>query len=213
MGKRSDFKRRAQDFYQTPRAAVEPLLPHLPERFTYVEPCAGAGALIQALSSFEGVSHDGRFCPLLEYGSDIAIPDQLWASEVENISSSKAYVPFQHFRVQDALDIKEVEPRVDFFVTNPPWSRPTLHALIMHLSAIRPTFLLFDADWAHTKQAAPYLAHCRKIVSAGRIKWIPGSAYTGKDNCAWHLFDQSNGTETRKPTEFWGRTAATNGVG
>jgi|TARA_R110002020_G_scaffold84979_10_gene210069 hypothetical protein len=219
MGKRSDFKRRANDFYQTPRAAVEPLLPHLPERFTYIEPCAGDGALIRALSSFEGVSHDGRFCPLLEYGSDIAIPDQLWASEVQSIrNSSSGREDFRASKIvfhQDALEIKKdnVEPRVDFFVTNPPWSRPTLHALIMHLSAIRPTWLLFDADWAHTKQAAPYLAHCRKIVSVGRCKWIPGSPHTSKDSCSWYLFDHPDGTETRKPTEFWGRTTDTNGVG
>ena len=184
---------------------MEPLLPHLPERFTYVEPCAGAGALIQALSSFEGVSHDGRFCPLLEYGSDIAIPDQLWASEVENISSSKDYVPFQHFRVQDALDIKDVEPRVDFFVTNPPWSRPTLHALIMHLSAIRPTWLLFDADWAHTRQAAHYMVFLRRIVSVGRIKWIPDSPHTGKDNCAWHLFSTNYPGVVEPAPQFFGR--------
>ena len=52
----------------------------------------------------------------------------------------------------------------------------------------RPTWLLFDADWAHTKQARPYLKYCDKIVSVGRVKWIPDSKMTGKDNCAWYLF-------------------------
>jgi hypothetical protein len=37
-------------------------------------------------------------------------------------------------------------------ITNPPWSRDILHPMILHLSSISPTWLLFDADWAHTKQ-------------------------------------------------------------
>jgi len=53
----------------------------------------------------------------------------------------------------------------------------------------RPTWLLFDADWAHTKQAIPYLEMCLKIVAVGRVKWIEGSEGPGKDNAAWYLFD------------------------
>ena len=32
------------------------------------------------------------------------------------------------------------------------------------------------------------MKRCRKVVSVGRLKWIPGSKHTGKDNCAWYLF-------------------------
>jgi hypothetical protein len=39
------------------------------------------------------------------------------------------------------------------------------------------------------------------IVSVGRVKWIEGSKNTGKDNCAWYLFDLKNKTAT----EFFGR--------
>ena len=38
MGKRSDFERIPRDYYPTPYSAVEPLLPHLPENFTFAEP-------------------------------------------------------------------------------------------------------------------------------------------------------------------------------
>jgi hypothetical protein len=186
MGKRSDFARRERDFYPTPVAAVEPLIPHLPERFTYIEPCFGDGALVRALSSFEGVAHGGRFCPMLEYASDIELPPTR--------HGLRAYV-------KDALAIEEAEADVDFFITNPPWSRPILHRLILHLSEIRPTWLLFDADWVHTKQAAPYLEYCRKIVSVGRVKWIPDSPHTGKDNACWYLFDYGT---SATPPEFWG---------
>ena len=184
MGKRSDFARRERDFYPTPVAAVEPLIPHLPEQFTYIEPCFGDGALVRALSSFEGVAHGGRFCPTLEYASDIAPSGDVGA------------------RTLDAFRIEDADADVDLFVTNPPWSRPILHRLIVHLSAIRPTWLLFDADWMHTKQAAPFLEYCRKIVSVGRVKWIPDSPSTGKDNCAWFLFDYCT---SKTPPEFWGR--------
>jgi hypothetical protein len=55
-----------------------------------------------------------------------------------------------------------------------------------------PTWLLFDADWMHTRQSAPFMPHLRKIVSVGRVKWIPDSPFTGKDNCCWYLFDQTS---------------------
>jgi len=76
--------------------------------------------------------------------------------------------------------------------------------MIEHFSDMRPTWLLFDADWMHTKQSAPYLWRLRKIVSVGRLKWIPDSRYTGKDNCCWYLFDGRKNDES--PTFFGRRT-------
>ena len=52
MGKRSNFTRREADFYQTPRAAVVPLIPHLRGIRSFAEPCAGDGALVRHLESF-----------------------------------------------------------------------------------------------------------------------------------------------------------------
>jgi hypothetical protein len=98
----------------------------------------------------------------------------------------------------DALDIKASGAHL--FITNPPWSRNFLHPLILHLSNILETWLLIDADWIHTKQSAPYIRRCRKIVSIGRIKWFGNM--TGKDSCAWHLFDKHHDS-----TIFYGRVA------
>ena len=78
----------------------------------------------------------------------------------------------------------------DIICTNPPWTRQLLHPLINHFMRQCPTWLLFDADWAHTLQAAPYLPHCAKIVAVGRVKWIAQSAFESKDNAAWYLFDR-----------------------
>lgn len=88
---------------------------------------------------------------------------------------------------QDALTTPI--PTVDAIITNPPWTRALLHPMIVRFQRIAPTWLLFDADWAHTKQACQMLDQCSHIVSVGRVKWIEGSENTGKDNAAWYRFD------------------------
>lgn len=173
MGKRSDFERVERDFYPTPIEAVRPLIPHLPEKGAFTEPCAGDGRLIGWLANdyFRCVS-----------SYDIA-------PMAEDIGK------------QDALTFK---PKFvgNCFITNPPWDRKILHPLIEHLTTMAPCWLLFDADWAHTKQSAQYMPWLAKIVSVGRVKWIEDSKMTGKDNCAWYLFDRNH----VGPTEFYGRT-------
>jgi hypothetical protein len=183
MGKRSNFKRRPQDAYDTPEAAVFPLLPFLPDgRFIYHEPCAGMGALWSAISK-----HKDAYATLSDIRIRGDLPLNNWCFEFDAIH----------------LD-EDMIGDADYIITNPPWTRQILHPMIEHLSAMRPTWLLFDADWMHTKQAVPYLQWCRKIVSVGRVKWIPDSPHTGKDNCAWYLFDQS----VKGPTVFYGRDNA-----
>lgn len=174
MGKRSNFPRRAQDAYDTPASAVKPLLPHLPAAFNYWEPCAGRGALIDVLP--------GRAVN----ASDIA-------------PRRDDILPIDAFQIQ----MKPLyEKAWDYIITNPPWSRPILHDMIQHFAAMRPTWLLFDADWMHTKQAIPHLALCRKIVSVGRVSWMENGT-SGMDNCAWYLFDAAAEGET----QFVGRAA------
>ena len=53
------------------------------------------------------------------------------------------------------------------------------------------TWLLFDADWMHTIQAAPFWTLCKKIVSVGRVQWIEDSKTSGMDNAAWYLFSKN----------------------
>ena len=174
MGKRSDVERKPRAFYPTPFEAVEPLIKHLPRQFGFAEPCAGDGALCGHLEHYGGVC--------------------MWASDIEP----------QHKGIhkEDYETIGELEClESDFIITNPPWDRKILHPMIDHFRKIRPTWLLFDADWMHTKQASPYLFNCEKIISVGRIKWFGNM--TGKDNCAWYLF-----TDDYRPlqeTGFYGR--------
>ena len=170
MGKRSDFERQPRDFYPTPKEAVIPLLPHLPEKGLFAEPCAGDGRLIEHIEELTSLSG-------------------YWMTDIE---------PHADFIGNgDALTDKIVG--CDICITNPPWDRKILHPLIDNLSNQLPTWLLFDADWMHTKQSVPYIKMCSKIVSVGRIKWFGNM--TGKDNCAWYLFDREANN-----TIFYGRT-------
>ena len=75
-------------------------------------------------------------------------------------------------------------------ITNLPYQRKLMHALIMHFMRAAPfVWLLIDFDWSATRQAAPFLRHCTDVVPVGRLRWIEGSEHTGKDNFAWYRFD------------------------
>lgn len=173
MGKRSSFERIPRDFYPTPVEAVRPLLAHLAPGTRFVEPCAGDGRLVDHLAAA------GHVC-----------------ASAYDIEPRRGDI-----RQHDAMD--RLVGNLDCFITNPPWDRSILHPLIAHLSRQAPTWLLFDADWMHTRQSAPFMPMLRKIVSVGRVKWIADSPFTGKDNCCWYLFD---GTADA-PAQFVGRAA------
>lgn len=174
MGKRSDFERRPQDRYYTPREGVKPLLPFLPRRTIFAEPCAGDGRLARHLEEA------GHNCSQMT-DIDPAHPD---------------------IAQGNAMDFWIADATTDMIITNPPWSRPILHDLIQYLPSLRPTWLLFDADWMHTRQSRDHIKTCEKIVSIGRLKWIEGSKSVGKDNCCWYFFP---GGHTEGP-RFYGRT-------
>ena len=175
MCKRSDFERKPRDFYPTPMEAVKPLIPHLPRKFTFAEPCAGDGALCRHLEHYGGVC--------------------MWASDIDPQLEGIHKNDYSEIGYNELIES-------EYIITNPPWDRVILHPMIEHLSKQKPTWLLFDADWMHTKESIPFLRFLHKIVSVGRIKWFGNT--TGKDNCAWYLFDAQ--TPPIMGTFFYGRT-------
>lgn len=181
MAKRSDFVRRERDAYFTPLKAVAPLIPHLPAgRFTFAEPCAGDGRLVAHIQNLTQDRGQWRFMSDIEpAGPGI---DTLSAFDITE----------QHVAGSDLI------------ITNPPWDRKLLHPMITHLSALRPTWLLFDADWAFTKQSANFMPLCHKMIAIGRVKWIEDSKSVGKDNATWYFFDKNRCAAT----EFYGRKEA-----
>lgn len=179
MGKRSNFERVPRDFYPTPVEAVRPLLPHLAPRTLFIEPCAG----------------DARLCEHLIDAGHIVIG----AYDIEPRDPRVKRCDAKRFTIAPTT----YPPAI--FITNPPWDRGELHPIIERLSSLRPTWLLFDADWMHTKQSAPFMSLLRKIVSVGRVKWIADSPFTGKDNCCWYLFDAR--ADRWPEVQFVGRAA------
>lgn len=138
----------------------------------YAEPCYGEGDLIKHITDLWDTDEEYQPYARCNYHGDIADG-------------------------RDALKLTEKDVRhCDYIITNPPWTRSILHPLIDHFRRLRPTFLLFDAPWAFTKQAIPYLKYCSDIIVVGRLKWIPGSKYTSKDDCCWYKFISEETTTT-----------------
>jgi hypothetical protein len=168
MTKRSSgrFKRRKNDAYPTPLAPVLPLIPWLQQRGvrTFAEPCCGDGDLVRHLESH------GLRCA--------------YAGDITGWRDGRG----RPVAGQDALATTDYGS-IDAIITNPPWTRCLLHPLIRHFQQIAPTWLLFDSDWAHTKQARPYLRSCTDILPVGRVIWIAGTTRHGFDNAAWYRFD------------------------
>jgi hypothetical protein len=96
-----------------------------------------------------------------------------------------------------------LEP-TDVFITNPPWSRPILHEIVVNLSDQAATWLLIDFNWLARRQAGPYLPRLRKVVIIGRVKWIEDSPFTGKDDSVWCKFTRPSA----EPAIFIGRQMA-----
>jgi hypothetical protein len=174
MGKRSDFPRRDRDYYPTPFEVAEPLFPFLKDVSTFVEPMSGDGSLVRHLET----TH----------------MECLWSSDIEPQDKG--------IKKQDAFTIEEPSiMEADVIITNPPWTRPILHKAIEYFINMKPTWLLFDHDWTCTKQSAPLMRYCRKIISVGRVKWIPGTKHTSKDSVCWYLFTKQDSGAPR----FYGR--------
>jgi hypothetical protein len=182
MAKRSDYIKIARDKYYTPIDAVKPLIPFLPlNDFLFCEPCGGDGRLINHIEQLSKGTCSAA------YDIEPDVPD------IEELDST--LLEEQHLHGADLI------------ITNSPWTRTKasgylLHELIRVFSDLRPTYLLFDADWIHTIQSSELVKErlC-KIISIGRVKWIEDSAGSGKDNACWYLFD----AKKAGPTQFYGR--------
>ncbi len=164
MGKRSSFERRDRDFYRTPIEAVAPLIAHLPAG-EFAEPCAGDGALVDAI---EHLSKRRVRC--------------VWKADIEPQRADITAKDFLATGEDDGL------ADADFIITNPPWDWPTF-SQIASMAALwrKPAWFLLPADYAHNRRCAELLKRCERIVSIGRVKWIADSPASGKENCAWYL--------------------------
>lgn len=177
MAKRDSgkFERIPNDLYRTfDERAHRRLNPLLQPRTRFIEPCAGHGDLVTGLHVL------GHRC-VGAYDIDPQRPD---------------------IQRGDATRMRWNNLGRVIFITNPPWTRPILHAIILHLCRQAPTWLLFDSDWLYCDQAAPFMRYLRRVVAVGRLRWIEGTTMDGRENASWYLFD---GTKPAEPIIFHGR--------
>ena len=175
MSKRSPgHPQRPHGFWPTPRAAIAPLVPYLPPRATWGDPCAGDLALVDGIAD---LWPDGR----CTFAADII-------ARVPGVDE------------QDALTIKAWPDMPSIWITNPPWplggkrGDPAL-SIIRHLCQLAPTWCLLPWDFAANDYFRHASAWCVEIVPIGRVSWM-GNGTAGKDNCAWYQFDARNRRNT-----------------
>jgi hypothetical protein len=157
--------RRANDWYATPRKAVEPLIRHLPEYGTFCEPCAGDGALAKHI---DDLTEGGVWPKVL--------------LDIEPKSPSIAEWDALKLTDQDVLGC-------DYIITNPPFLWSILKPMLDLFPTLKPTWLLLPFGYAANKRMAPYMKICKKVQPIGRVKWIEDSKQSSTDDFAWYLFD------------------------
>lgn len=165
MGKRSDFAKIPKDKYYTWDArAYVPMRSIFRKIETFIEPCAGGGDMIEHLQ---------KLGPACIYACDIE-PTGRW-------------FPIERHSYEEIPE--EYLLSADYIITNPPWTRSVMHPFIEWCIQSRlPAWLLIDTNWASSKQARPFLAYCSDIVPTPRLKWIPDSKDSAKDDTAWYRF-------------------------
>ena len=172
MGKRSDFDKIPKDKYYTWDArAYAPMRGIFRKIGTFIEPCAGGGDMIRALE---------QIGPRCVYACDIepTCPDGATPEHID----AHSYEQIPRLAVE----------RADYIITNPPWTRSAMHPFIEWcIASGKPAWLLIDTNWASSKQARPLLAYCSDIVPTPRLKWIPDSKDSAKDDTAWYRFQET----------------------
>lgn len=166
-------------FWPTPKSAVLPLLPHLPRKSKFMEPCAGNAALVDHLLEF------GHW-PVWQ--SDIEPRNEI----VSKYNALKLFAPNPFD--PDAIKYWIRNIGADFIITNPPFSRnniKTLKEMIRLFAAARPTWLLLPAGFKYNAYAKEFMPYCEKIVAIGRVIWIEGTEEFSTKDYAWFLFDKN----------------------
>lgn len=157
-----------RNLVDTPPEAVEPLLTHLPPGLRFIEPCAGAGKLRDALVSGRGGGGGGLVC--------------VDAFDVQPRGPG--------VRTGDARTCNPTH----VCISNPPYDRalavPILDAACTWTVS---SWWLTPLDWLANTWFAPFAPHVSRIIPVGRVSWVRtesgGPTGPGFDNSVWIELD------------------------
>ena len=159
MGKTSDFERRENDTYDTwDTRAVKPLSAFFMPGAEFIEPCAGRGALVDQLRGMGLVCTEAF--DIVPRRSDIATGNVF----------DRRFSP------------------ADRVITNAPFFRPVLNAVIDHVSPQCELWLLAPASWLFTHHYRRHGGLLHFVLPIGRLRWIEGTKHDHKEDCAWYRF-------------------------
>ena len=161
----SGFARKAHDAYDTPPEAVAPLVRFLSGHASYVEPCAGAGRLIEGLA--------------------------LHAPWLRCVCASDLHPRAEGIFAEDAASLT-VPLHANVVITNPPWPHPGKSgdpavSIILNLCRQRTTWALLPFSFAANRYFARVSAHCFTVAPIGRVSW-EGNGVPGTKDAAWFGF-------------------------
>ena len=152
------YERKAGDFYPTPAWVTRCLLDTVPLRGIVWEPCAGQGAMAKVIA---------------DAGHQVIATDLTWMNGCV----------FPVVGGVDALQAR-LPAGVRSVVTNPPYRRDLLPALVEHwLSLLEPVggqlCLLLRSLWGESQRGqastSKHPAYAGRIKLPGRIRWLEGT--------------------------------------
>lgn len=175
MGKRTDYEKRARDYYWTPLEPIKPLVPFLLGQ-AYGEPCVGGGHLVK------GINHYTFRLPNR--------PRCLWSSDLApDYERLRQNTPYLTPKTVSGTKLRWYDLReVDILVSNPPFSWNILQALMRVFLSLKPTWLLLPSDMASNQRFSPFMGVCSDIIPVGRVSWME-NGQSGMENYSWYLFD------------------------
>ncbi len=183
MARKSTFDRVPNDWYATPRHAVLPLIPYLPQSpFTFMNPCAGRG---------HGIARLAEEAPQGICTAAFWIPGNGTQPEPAAPAPGKIVLG-NSWDDEDSNFVENWPSRsvASMIISNPVYRNDWLFPLLTRAVADgRPSWWLIPSDKLFTHLWAEINPHARKTVPVGRVKWFPGSKYGGTQNFVWVLLD------------------------
>lgn len=165
-------------FHPTVAECIPSLVPFIRDYETYIEPCAGAGHLIDHL--------ENALPQIICVGACDINPKKHW------ITKSDCFDYVNNF---DKVNYESCcFDDVDAIITNPPYSRhhtKLYHRMIAEFSRLKPTWLLLPGRFAFNVTFAPFMAYCHDVVTIGRVTWYPETKEKETSDVAWFHFDQN----------------------